>query len=54
MLMNTSLDAPIADSKHHNTNINIVMYNVLVTDSHENWNVLFYKEALKIKERKSN
>ena len=33
-------------------NINIVKNNVQVIDSHKNWNVLLYKEALKIKELK--
>ena len=52
MFMNTSLDAAIATSDHRDTNINIVKNNVRVIDSHKNWNVLLYKEVLKIKELK--
>ena len=49
--MNTS-DATITTSDHRDKNINLVKSNVRVIDSHKNWNVLLYKEALKIKELK--
>lgn len=49
--MSTS-DAAITTSDHRDKNINLVKSNVRVIDSHKNWNVLLYKEALKIKELK--
>ena len=51
MFMNTSQNDDIT-TYHHYTNINIVKNNVRIIDSHKNWNVLLYKEALKIKELK--
>ena len=52
MFLNTSLDGDVATPDHRDININIVKNNVLIIDSHRNWNVLFYKEAIKIKELK--
>ena len=52
MLLNTSVDAAITISDHRGTNISIVKNDVEIVNSHKNWNVLFYKKALKIKELK--
>ena len=52
MSINTPLFADVITPDHRDININIVKNNVQVIDSHKNWNVLLYKEALKIKELK--
>ena len=52
MSINTPLFADVITPDHHDININIVKNNVQVIDTHKNWNVLLYKEALKIKELK--
>ena len=52
MSINTPLFADVITPDYRDININIVKNNVQVIDSHKNWNVLLYKEALKIKELK--
>ena len=52
MFLNTSLNGDVTTSDHRDININIVKDNVRIIDSHRNWNVLLYKEAIKIKELK--
>ena len=52
MFLNTSLDGDVATPDYRDMNINIVKDNVWIIDSHRNWNVLLYKEAIKIKELK--
>ena len=52
MSINTPLFADVITPDHRDININIVKNNVQVIDTHKNWNVLLYKEALKIKELK--
>ena len=52
MFFNTSLDGDVAKPNHGDININIVKGNVRIIDSHRNWDVLLYKEAIKIKELK--
>ena len=52
MSINTALFADVITPDHRDININIVKNNVQVIDSHKSWNVLLYKEALKIKELK--
>ena len=53
MFLNTSLDGDVTTLDHRDININIVKNNVRIIDSHRNWNVLLYEEAIKIKELKS-
>ena len=53
MFLNTLLDGDVRTLDHRDININIVKNNVQIIDSHRNWNVLLYKEAIKIKELKS-
>ena len=36
------------------TRINLVQMNTQVTDRHKNWNILLFKEAIKIKEIKAS
>ena len=50
MLLDRLLDVDVTTSGHRDININIVKDNVQIIDSHRNWNVLLYKEAIKIKE----
>ena len=50
MLLDRLLDVDVTTSDHRDININIVKNNVQIIDSHRNWNVLLYKEAIKIKE----
>ena len=45
MFLNISVDVD-------DININVVKNNVRIIDSHRNWNVLLYKEAIRIKELK--
>ena len=45
MFLNISVDVD-------DININAVKNNVRIIDSHRNWNVLLYKEAIRIKELK--
>ena len=52
MFLNTSVDGDVTTPDHRDININIVKNNVRIIDSHSNWNVLLYKEAVKIKELK--
>ena len=52
MFLNTSVDGDFTISDHCDMNISIVKNNVRIIDSHKNWNVLWYKEAIKIKELK--
>ena len=52
MFLNTSLDGDVTTPDHHDININIVKGNVRIIDCHRNWNILLYKEAIKIKELK--
>ena len=46
-------DGEVVTPDHRDININIVKDNVRIIDSHRNWNVLLYKEAIKIKELKA-
>ena len=50
MPLDRLLDVDVTTSDHRDININIVKNNVQIIDSHRNWNVLLYKEAIKIKE----
>ena len=34
------------------SSINLVQINTRITDRHENWNILFLKKAVKMKEKK--
>ena len=52
MFLNTSVDGDVTTPDHRDININIVKNNVRIIDSHSNWIVLLYKEAIKIKELK--
>ena len=52
MFLNTSVDGDVTTPDHRDININIVKNNVRIIDFHSNWNVLLYKEAIKIKELK--
>ena len=52
MFLNTSVDGDVATPDHRHININIVKDNVRIIDSYSNFNVLLYKEAIKIKELK--
>ena len=52
LFMNTSLNGDVTTPDHCDIIINIVKNNVQIIDCHRNWNVLSYKEALKIKELK--
>ena len=52
LFMNTSLNGDVTTPDHCDIIINIVKNNVQIIDCHRNWNVLLYKEALKIKELK--
>ena len=52
MFFNTSLDGDVTTPDHRDINTNIVKNNVRIIDSHRNWNVLLYKEAIKIRELK--
>ena len=52
MFLNTSVDVDVTTPNHRDLNINIVKNNVRRIDSHSSWNVLLYKEAIKIKELK--
>ena len=52
IFLNTSVDGDVTTPDHRDININIVKNNVRIIDSHSNWNVLLYKEAIKIKELK--
>ena len=52
MVLNTSVDGDVTTPGHRDININIVKNNVQIIDSNSNWNVLLYKEAIKIKELK--
>ena len=52
MFLKTSVDGDVTTPDHRDININIVKNNVRIIDSHSNWNVLLYKEAVKIKELK--
>ena len=48
MFLNTSLDDGVTASDHCDININIVKDNIRMINSHRNWNLLLYKEAIKI------
>ena len=50
--MNTSVDSDVTTPDHRDIKINIIINNVRIIDSHRNWNVLLYKETVKIKELK--
>ena len=52
MFQNTLVDGDITTPDHRHININIVKNNVWIIDSHSNWKVLLYKEAIKIKKLK--
>ena len=52
LFSNTSLNGDLTTPDHRDININIVMNYVQIIDCHRDWNVLLYKEALKIKELK--
>ena len=52
MFLNTSVDGDVTTPDHRHININIVKDNVRIIDSYSNFNVLLYKEAIKIKELK--
>ena len=52
LFMNTSVNGDITTPNHRDININIIMNNVQIIDCHRNWNVLLYKETLKVKELK--
>ena len=49
MFLNTSVDVYATTPDHRDININIVKNNVRIKDSNRNWDVLLYKEAVKIK-----
>ena len=49
MFLNTSVDVYVTTPDHRDININIVKNNVRIKDSNRNWDVLLYKEAVKIK-----
>ena len=51
MLLNTSVDGDVRTPDHRDININ-VKNDVPTIDSHSNWNVLLYKQSVKIKELK--
>ena len=51
LLFSDSTDDEIQDSI--TPRINLVQLNTGITDRHKNWNNLFVKEAIKIKEKKS-
>ena len=52
LCINTSVNGDITTPDHRDINIYIVMNIVQILDYHRNWNVLLYKEPLKIKELK--
>ena len=52
LFLNTLVDGDITTPDHRHININIVKNNVWIIDSHSNWKVLLYKEAVKIKKLK--
>ena len=52
MLLNTSVDGDVRTPDQRDININIVKNDVPTIDSHSNWNVLLYKQSVKIKELK--
>ena len=52
MLLNTSVDSDVTTPDHRDININIFKNSIRIIDYHSNWNVLLYKEAIKIKELK--
>ena len=51
--LNSCYDTNYLDSKTNNGLTDFVMTNSKIIDSSNNWNLLFYKEALHIKRRKS-
>ena len=50
--MNTLVDSDVTKPDHRDIKINIIINNVRIIDSHRSWNVLLYKETVKIKELK--
>ena len=52
MFLNTSVDGDVTTPDHRHININIVKDNVRIIDCYSNFNILLYKEAIKIKELK--
>ena len=52
MFLNTSVDGDVTKPDYRDMNINIAKNIVRIIDSHSNWNVLLYKEAIRIKELK--
>ena len=58
-LNNTSLgpalfsnDSNIGNADNRNSRMNLVIDNTIIMDRYKNFNILFFKEALKINERK--
>ena len=47
-----SNDSSIGNADNRNSRINLVIDNTNIIDRHENFNVLLFKEALKMNERK--
>ena len=47
-----SNDSSIRNADNRNSRINLVIDNTNIIDRHENFNILLFKEALKINERK--
>ena len=52
MFLNASVDGDVTTPDHYDIKIDIIINNVRIIDFHRNWNVLLYKEAIKIKELK--
>ena len=51
-VLDTSVDGDVTAPDHRDINVNMIKNNVQIIYSHGNWNVLLYKETIRIKELK--